>query len=393
MGDKLRDHMLVPDETCARTVNLIFKRYLALGSVRLLVEELSAAPPPGLASPVARGRFYHMLANPVYVGKVRHKSNVYDGVHDAIIDQTLFDQAQSLLAKRPVVTSRTGPGDGLHLLTGLVYDETDDRLSPTHSSKSKRRFRCYISQRLMTKRKQPGDGKTWRIPAAELEQHAEAQLKRLLNNHRLLTDTLSSTTSSAADPTQCDLLVRQAKETQLGYSSASLAERKGLLRTAFHRIDVEPGMLIYTVDASSLVAHLLGTDKEPFDNKTSACEPTILERPFKLRRRGVESKILIEGDAEPVRDPDAALVGLLTRAHRYLKDLTDGSGSTIASVAKTNGVAPSEVSRILPLAFLAPSITSAILDGTQPADLTVDQLARLQDLAVDWQSQSITILQ
>ncbi len=47
---------------------------------------------------------------------------------------------------------------------------------------------------------------------------------------------------------------------------------------------------------------------------------------------------------------------------------------------------PADVSRILPLAFLAPDIVTAILDGTQPADLTAQKLKRLKDLPLDWQN-------
>jgi hypothetical protein len=45
------------------------------------------------------------------------------------------------------------------------------------------------------------------------------------------------------------------------------------------------------------------------------------------------------------------------------------------------------VSRILPLAFLAPDIVEAILDGRQPPELTAARLKRMRDLPLDWQQQ------
>jgi site-specific DNA recombinase len=180
-GYRLVDHALVPDEAAAPTVRLVFERYLAMRSVRLLVEELSGAPPPGLKAPVSRGRLYHMLANPVYIGKVRHKHEVHDGVHEAIVEQDLFDQGPGWSSEQQAPrASGTRSGEGLHLLNGLVFDETGDRLSPTHATNGKRRFRYYTSSRLATKRRQPADSTAWRIPAKELERSVEIELQRLL---------------------------------------------------------------------------------------------------------------------------------------------------------------------------------------------------------------------
>ena len=59
---------------------------------------------------------------------------------------------------------------------------------------------------------------------------------------------------------------------------------------------------------------------------------------------------------------------MLSRAYLYLGRLTDGAGLTIAVVADLFCVHSADVSRILPIAFLAPKIVEKILDGTQPED-------------------------
>ncbi len=59
-----------------------------------------------------------------------------------------------------------------------------------------------------------------------------------------------------------------------------------------------------------------------------------------------------------------------------LRMLTDGMGRTIADVANDVGVHVADASRILPLAFLAPKITDAILRGRQPVELTAHALMR-----------------
>lgn len=101
-----------------------------------------------------------------------------------------------------------------------------------------------------------------------------------------------------------------------------------------------------------------------------------------LRRRGAEAKLVLEGQS-PSRKPDDGLVEALTKAHVMLGMLTDGPARTIAEVANETAVHVADVSRILPLAFLAPKITDAILRGRQPVELTARALMR-DDLPHLW---------
>ncbi len=75
-----------------------------------------------------------------------------------------------------------------------------------------------------------------------------------------------------------------------------------------------------------------------------------------------------------------------------MADLTDGSGRTLAEVAALNGTDPSEVSRLLPLAFLSPRIVEAILAGSQPDHLTPLRLSRLNPLPLGWDEQEAILL-
>ena len=79
-----------------------------------------------------------------------------------------------------------------------------------------------------------------------------------------------------------------------------------------------------------------------------------IDCPVSLRRRGVEMRMVITNSADQHRQPDAGLVQLVLKAHRYLALLVDGQNNTISDVAAAEGVEASEVSRILPLAFLSP---------------------------------------
>ena len=51
----------------------------------------------------SRGRIYNILINPIYIGKIKHKTEVYEGLHDAIIEQDQFDRVQEQLQRRSVI--------------------------------------------------------------------------------------------------------------------------------------------------------------------------------------------------------------------------------------------------------------------------------------------------
>ena len=87
------------------------------------------------------------------------------------------------------------------------------------------------------------------------------------------------------------------------------------------------------------------------------------------------------------RQPDAGLVQLVAKAHTYLAKLTDGAERSLTQIAAECRTELSEVSRILPLAFLAPSIVDAIMSGRQSPSLTAQQLLRLSDLPILWREQ------
>ena len=81
------------------------------------------------------------------------------------------------------------------------------------------------------------------------------------------------------------------------------------------------------------------------------------------------------------------LVDVISRARRWLQQLNTEGHPTIASLARKFGVDDGEISRILPPAFLAPDIVGAIIEGRQPADLTVRRLIRLKPMPACWSDQ------
>jgi hypothetical protein len=95
---------------------------------------------------LSRGALYLMLQNRIYRDEITHKGNAYPGEHPAIVDEALWDKVQSVLAENWVDRSAGSDAKYPSLLAGLAFDETGERLTPTHAVKKGTRYRYYVSR-------------------------------------------------------------------------------------------------------------------------------------------------------------------------------------------------------------------------------------------------------
>ena len=169
-------------------------------------------------------------------------------------------------------------------------------------------------------------------------------------------------------------------------------QRIQALRTIFTSITLSVTGICFVIDTQALIRHLLSIDGDSQSDRTHSAaddeehSPLTIDLPIAIKRRGIEMRIIIDSAAH--RAPDQTLIDLVACAHLYLNSLTDGSVSSIAELARTLSVHRADISRILPLAFLSPSITDAILTGRQPVDLTARTLSRLIDVPSSWADQA-----
>ena len=99
--------------------------------------------------------------------------------------------------------------------------------------------------------------------------------------------------------------------------------------------------------------------------------------------------MLIAGtDPFATAKPDTRLVKLLIKARRFHATLRDdGDGVSFAALARREGVSPSYFTRLVRLSYLGPDILEAILDGSQPPDLTAEKLLAHSRLPLGWHEQ------
>ncbi|RLP23987.1 recombinase family protein [Mesorhizobium sp. YM1C-6-2] len=384
LGYRAVDKKLVIDTEAANRVRGIFSRYLEVKSAPVLVDELngeSGINRDSLSSrrgrlSFTRGKLYHLLSNVVYIGKARHKDRIYNGEHEPIIDEERFAAVQALL-KGQAPNRRNGSNVwNRHLLTGLLFDETDDRLSPVFTVKDGKRYRYYISNRLETTTRNDPSG--WRLPADELERTVLHRLDAMLRDDVRLSEWAGMMVP--AIPVHTAIAMAGAFRDVLQTSSP---EQVYSLRRLVRAIHVKPGEIVFNIDPHAVIGEVYSAGSDHVEQPER--DPVTISVPMTLRRRGAEAKLVLEGQS-PSRKPDDGLVEALAKAHVMLGMLTDDSARTIAEVANETGIHVADVSRILPLAFLAPKITDAILRGRQPVELTARALMR-DDLPHLWSDQ------
>jgi hypothetical protein len=124
------------------------------------------------------------------------------------------------------------------------------------------------------------------------------------------------------------------------------------------------------------------------DNDVASAVNLLLSRlvPMQMKRRGVEARIVLQGDSTHNR-VDLPLLKAVARARRWADDLVSGKVRSVGELARREGLDGRSVRRLIPLGFLSPRIIEAIAEGRQPVELTVEALTRRIDLPLLWSAQ------
>ncbi|MCH8863369.1 MAG: recombinase family protein, partial [Proteobacteria bacterium] len=382
---------LVVNEAEAETVRTLFGLYLELGNVRSMKRE---ADRRGFRSKLrvykggreagggcfTRGHLYRLLSNPIYIGEVSHKGERYDGVHDGIIDRDTWDTVQERLKKnageRRAGTNAKSPSP----LAGLLWDENGGRLIPVHACRSGKRYRYYVAAHDKDGFSQTG----WRLPAQEIERVVMDGLSSFLNDRVRLVDCLPV---ASASPAALNKLFKDAAELAQRITEGTSSEKKAILQELVHRIDVGAEQVSVVVSADHLLRLVQDPDRASGDVPTDQSELITIHLPVSFRRSAQGEKLIIAAGDAPAFNPDPRLIKAIALGHKWFREMRNGSAASLRQLAEHHGVDRSDTGRILRLAFLAPDIVEAILQGRQPRDLTYKRLMRLSNIPVSWAEQ------
>lgn len=268
-----------------------------------------------------RGGMYHLLSNPLYIGKIKHHEQVFDGLHDPIIDDELWARVQATLSSNRIKRKRRANAASRSPLAGKLYDTNGRKLTPSHACKGTTRYRYYVST-------DPKEG--YRFPAKELEQVIEAAIR--------------------TDPEY---------------------------RTAQAQSKIETGDVFDLVESAAI-----HDGQTHIQFRISGDQTKAIRVPFKARRRGVETKLVIPNEQH--RMPDQVMIRRVLRALNWTDRIK--AGESVKAIAESENVSSDFITHNIDLAFLSPEILRAILEGKQRPDLSTAQLSRRR-WSINWAEQ------
>jgi len=355
LGYDAEDHRLKINEVEAEQVRLVFRRYLELRSVVKLTGELAANGATSKSwigksgqalggAKMARGAVYHLLANPVYRGAIRHGKRLYPDCHPAIIDSATWDTVQALLAAHAPGSPTTPKlGEGA-MLKGILFDDLGNSMQPIHTSRHERRYHYYV-----TASRVHGDGReVGTLP-------------------RIGAGTLETAVADHAAP-----LLRQ--------SWLPAAPREARVRAALVKVALGASRMVMEIRAEACRPQTATPDPTGADR-------VVVELQIELKHR--QSATLIRpADGKETRPgaPDRTLIRAVCVTREWRRKLESGEIATTKDLARGQGLCPRHTARILPLAYLAPDLVETILEGRQPRAMTLQALTA-KPLPRPWEDQ------
>ncbi|MEQ1809853.1 MAG: recombinase family protein [Terricaulis sp.] len=353
LGYDVHERHLIVNEAEAERVRFIFRRYLELGSIASLAEDLpkhgilskgwtSSAGVEHLSGRIAPGALAVILANPIYRGLIAHRDKTYPGRHEAIIEEELWAAVQTRRIEVKAPLKRVPKRIDDPLLLGKIIDDAGNTMRISHTRKGERRYRYYVS-------------------AAVLDGHGKAG-----SLSRISAGVLDRTVVDAATP----LLASHWRNDEI---------REMRVLAALRRVEVFARKLRISLDADAVdecavSAKTIGRN----DGAVTFEHPVVLARPR-------NTTTIVSGERTTAR-VDRTMVRAIALARHWADQLESGTVSSVVDLATTQKRCIHYTNRLLPLAYLAPDLVEMILDGRQPRTLTLSALTA-RSLPLDWDAQ------
>jgi site-specific DNA recombinase len=349
LGYEVKDHKVVVVENDATVVRTIFKLYLERGSIHRLLpvlrEQRIVTKKQLLKSgqtiggiPFSRGSLSYLLRNRFYVGEVVYRGEILPGGQTPLINRDLFDAVQTKLAEQQNNHVQTRSKSEA-LLIGLIFDDTGNRMSPSHARKNGVRYRYYTSLALLQGCREQA-GSVNRVPAADIE-------------------------SAVADGVRVHLTL------------PAKANSADLIKDHVARVEVRRQRLIISLKNRGDGQHGRRRSKDVRTLEVSWTKP-----PSKKRREILMPASPSTGArTRPIRaDARAKLVAAIARGRRWLSEITSAEANT-DGIAARERCSIRKVNMTVSLAFLSPDLVKAAIEGRLPRGIG---MTRLCDLPAEW---------
>jgi site-specific DNA recombinase len=389
-GYEVADRTLVINSAEAETVRHIFALYRDLGCVRRVKEETdrlglmtkrstTAKGTERGGKPFSRGHLCQLLTNPIYIGQIAHKGQLYPGQHPALIDTETWTAVRDQIATNATNHRRRADAAEPSLLVGVLVDARGERFTPSHAVTKGRRYRYYVSAALIT---QAGadHAQGWRLPAQEIEDAVIRVLADALTSPAMLLEHFGT----AGIPSD-EIRKMLDRATRLATAlNRSPAQRAKVVRDLIEKVVIGENAITIRIRRCALS----GGAVAPPSSESTSDSPIELAAPMAFRRRGVEIRLVLPAAAiqNDRSRCDPTLIKAIARGRAWFEELAAGRARSLRELAERDGITRRYVRRLVDLAFLSPELVEAILQGRQPIELTATRLTEL-DLPLDWADQ------
>lgn len=387
-GEESKGLFIIPEQ--ADLVRTIFERYIELSSPVAVANELNEAGHTTKqwmskngtnhgGKPISQKYIHSVLTNMLYIGKITHTrgehTEIYEGLHEAIIDQATWDTAQDLMTKqdRNSLHRWTHP----HLLKGKLRTIDGFAMSPTsthrpltkkNETKQKRLVRYYISQKAI--------------------------------KHGFKNCPIKTINAEHLDELVGGLVLGYLDHRDLDLQSTEVRDR--WIRKVIHEVTLAPDSITIQLDPKKI--ELLQRHVFSLPTKEAPSRPVCLRRPevddrgehielkLQLQIKKLDGRrLLLSPDGHDLiipstPEPKQHFVDAIGLAYRWHDELIQ-SGLQIREFAKEHGIARSRILQLLPLTQLGPSVLRNALAGTLPSSITLDDLLTASK-QLDWDRQA-----
>jgi hypothetical protein len=286
-----------------------------------------------------RGPLAHLLRNRFYIGQVVFKDQILAGEQPPIVDRKLFDAVQAKLDEQlnnHIVSRTTSEA----VLLGRIFDDRGNRMTPSHARKRGIKYRYYISSTLLHGQAEKS-GAVRRIPAEEIE----ALVVKAVRIHR---DLASETHDTA------------------------------VIRNHVVRVGVQTDKLIVELTKMKIA--------NPGRKRVFNVIEVPWRKTISTRRREIHAPESGYRDVRPIRSENReTLVSSIARSRRWLDELIADTTTSAETISKREGCTVRQVNMTISLAFLAPDLVKAAIEGRLPHGMGV---RRLRDLPSEWSRQT-----
>ena len=346
--------VVLPDE--AEVVRMIFKTYDKLGS---LDKAMAALREQGMTTkrktlktgraiggiPFNRGSLAYILRNRFYIGEVVYKGEILKGEQEPILDRALFDRVQEKLTDQRVAKAGLRSSTQA-LLMGLIVDDRGNAMTPTHTVKKGVRYRYYISTPLLHGQASIV-GSIHRVPAVEVE----------------------------------DLVLKALRE----HTGTLEDNDRDLVRTYIGSVQINSDRVVIKLMESQNGSPNQQTTRNKGQSGNRVLEIPWVKPPSRKKREIILPSSVPRDNVKPIRAEDRMkILAGIAKGQHWLDEMISGQVKDIGQIAKRERCSVRKVNMTISLAFLAPSLVKAVVEGRLPRGIN---LSRLYDVPPEWPRQ------